>query len=692
MRAQVFASANLYNQPGRVLDEIRNPSRIDTRDNEMELTSPRTIVERSRVVEKPRRRLRHILGPDWKEGYLFLFPAVLLLGTIVAYPFLRALYIGFTRTTSLEIGPWVGLLNYQNLYKDPFFWDSVRISLTYTIAAVTLKFFVGMIAALLLHRMTRFATIFTALVMLPWIMPEVVRAITWKGMLDPNYGLINPLLKDLGLITTAIPFFGTPALALPSVILVNLWAGIPFFTLLLVAGLKAIDREQYEAAAIDGASGWRQFLHITLPGLQYVILVETLLSFIWTFNGFTQVFLLTGGGPLGSTKVYTIFAIEAARSFRIGTAVAAAMSMVPLLAILIVILGRNVLATQTGHAAGGSEKQKSDIFGLIFWPFRYLAGLLVSIFWMINDGVERILEGIGAAFRNIRPHSHEASASAARAKAARRRVNIFAGVILSLLLLFELFPFFYVFITSFKTEVQITAFRSLYQPDPWTLDQYQKLLGPTRNFLVWMRNSFIVSMVTPLLSTIVASLAAYSLVRLRWRGNQVFSGAIFSAYLMPSVLLVISIYQIFAKMGLTNSLYGLMLAYSTFALPFAIWLMMGYYASIPRELEEAGLIDGCNRFQVFWRIVLPLTKPALMAIFLFGVTNAWHEYLFAYILISKQALMTLPVGLGMMIIADVQPWGELTAASLIMAVPVFILYAAGQRFMVAGLTAGAVKG
>ena len=658
----------------------------------MELTSPQTIISRQQVAKKPPRRLRHILGPDWKEAYLFMLPAVLLLGTVVAYPFLRALYIGFTRTTSLDIGPWVGLLNYQNLYQDPFFWDSVRISLTYTISAVILKFIVGMIAALLLHRMNRFATIFTALVMLPWIMPEVVRAITWKGILDPIYGLVNPMLKDLGLITTSIPFFGTPELALPSVIMVNLWAGVPFFTLLLVAGLKAIDKELYEAASIDGASGWRQFLHITLPGLQYVILVETLLSFIWTFNGFTQVFLLTGGGPIGVTKVYSIFAIQAAQSFRIGPAVAAAMSMVPLLALLIVILGRNVLATQTGRAPQTTAEQNSSVFGLITWPLRMLFGLIVTIFWALNDAIEGIFDGIGAAFTSRRPHSSDPRASMLRAKAARRRVNIFAGIILGLLLLFELFPFFYVFITSFKSEVQITTFTSLYRPDPWTLDQYIRLLGPTRNFLVWMRNSFVVSMVTPLVSTIVAALAAYSLVRLNWRGNRAFSSAVFSAYLMPSVLLVISIYQIFAKVGLVNNLYGLMVAYSTFALPFAIWLMMGYYASIPKELEEAGLIDGCNRFQVFWRIVLPLTKPALMAIFLFGVTNAWHEYLFAYILISKQTLMTLPVGLGLMIIGDVQPWGELTGASLLMAIPVFILYAVGQRFMIAGLTAGAVKG
>ena len=659
----------------------------------MELTSPRPAVVAESESENRSRRLRRMLGPDWKEAYVFMFPAVLLLGAIVAYPFLRALYLSFTQTTSLETGPFVGLRNYRLLYKDSFFWSSVRITFTYTISAVVLKFFAGMIAALLLHRLKRFATIFTALVMLPWIMPEVVRSITWKGILDPIYGLVNPILKDLGFIEQSIPFLGDPNLALPSVILVNLWAGIPFFTILLVAGLKAIDKSLYEAASIDGASAWRQFLHITLPGLRYVILVETLLSFIWTFNGFTQVFLLTGGGPVGSTKIYSIFAIEAARSFRIGTAVAAAMSMVPFLAILIIVLGRQVLATQTGREDENSSVDgEMGIFGMIAWPFRMVLKLIVAILWALNDVVERIVEAIGSMFNRSGSEEQDPRAAALRAKARQRRVDIFAGIALGLLLLFELFPFYFVVITSFKSEVQITTFSSLYKPDPWTLIQYEKLLGPGRNFIVWMRNSFIVSVVTPLISTMVASLAAYSLVRMNWRGNRTFSGAIFSAYLMPSVLMVISIFQIFATVGLTNSLPGLMLAYSTFALPFAIWLMMGYYASIPRELEEAGLIDGANRLQVFFRIVLPLTKPALMAIFLFGVTNAWHEYLFAFILISRESLMTLPVGLGQMIIGDVQPWGELTGASLIMAIPVFLIYAVGQRFMVAGLTAGAVKG
>jgi multiple sugar transport system permease protein len=120
--------------------------------------------------------------------------------------------------------------------------------------------------------------------------------------------------------------------------------------------------------------------------------------------------------------------------------------------------------------------------------------------------------------------------------------------------------------------------------------------------------------------------------------------------------------------------------------------MMGYYAGIPEELEAAALIDGCNRFQVFYKIILPLTTPALMTVFLFGVTQAWNEFMFAFVLIHSENKMTLPVGLGQMIIGDVLPWGELAAAAVLMAIPVFLLYTLGQRFMVQGLTAGAVKG
>jgi multiple sugar transport system permease protein len=227
---------------------------------------------------------------------------------------------------------------------------------------------------------------------------------------------------------------------------------------------------------------------------------------------------------------------------------------------------------------------------------------------------------------------------------------------------------------------------------PWTWDQFKSLLGPNYNFMVWLRNTAFISMITPLISTMIAALGAYALTRLRWRGSNLFSRAILVAYLMPGIMMLIPIVQLFTKLGLNNRLLALIISYPTSGLPFATWLMMGYYSSIPEELEAAALIDGCNRFQAFFRVVLPLTKPALVAVAMFGVTQAWSEFLFAYVMIHSENKMTVPVGLAQMIIGDVLPWGELCAAAILISIPVLAFYIIGQRFMVAGLTAGAVKG
>jgi multiple sugar transport system permease protein len=160
----------------------------------------------------------------------------------------------------------------------------------------------------------------------------------------------------------------------------------------------------------------------------------------------------------------------------------------------------------------------------------------------------------------------------------------------------------------------------------------------------------------------------------------------------PGVLLLIPLLLIFRALNLLETLHGLMLAYPGFILPFALWLMMGYYTSIPAELEDAGLIDGCTRFQLFVKIILPLAAPALVAVFLFATIYAWGEFLFAFAFLSGDRSITLPVGMAYMVSSDISPWGELTAMTMIMAAPVVILYLLGQKFMVSGLTAGAVKG
>src|SRR5205814_1832657 len=167
-----------------------------------------------------------------------------------------------------------------------------------------------------------------------WIVPEVVTALTWRSIYDPVFGALNPILLQVGLINRPVAWLAEPGLAMPSVIAVNVWKGIPFYVILLLAGLKAIPREQYEAAEVDGADGVQRFRHVTLPGLRYVIIITVLLSFISTFNTFGLVYLMTGGGPGGATRLFSILAYEKAIiSLRFGPGTATAFSMAPFMAV-----------------------------------------------------------------------------------------------------------------------------------------------------------------------------------------------------------------------------------------------------------------------------------------------------------------------------------------------------------------------
>ena len=639
-------------------------------------------------------RIGRILGRDWATAYIFVLPTVLLLGGLIAYPFFNAVYLSFTNTVTLQTGPWVGLRNYRVLWEDPFFRSAVQNTVIYTISSVFTKFWLGLLAAILIHRARRFSGVLTAAIFVPWIVPSVVIALTWRGLLDPVYGGVNQLLIQLNLVDKGWPWFGSTDTAMASLIMVNVWQGIPFFAVNLLAGLKSIDKEYYEAATIDGASAWRSFLHITLPGLRYVIIVCVLLSTIWTFNNFTEVYLLTGGGPVGATRVYSIIAWEyAIQSLRIGVGVAAAITMAPILAIFIFFLGRYMSTGSQAEETPTDEKPNPivQLLAAIAWPFRMLLKGLLALLETINNAVETMVEAISRAFG--RAFVQDTPQSQRRALRTRKIAGAtLTNLVLVVLLSFELLPFYWVVITAFKSTTQIVAFDSVFWPQPWTLAQFETLLGPTRSFLLWYQNTMIVAVVSTIVSLLVAALGAYGLTRLRWRGSNFLASAVLIAYLMPAVLMFIPIYQIFSALRLTNNLFGLMVAYPTFALPFATWLLMGYYASIPREMEEAALIDGCNYFQAFWRVVLPLAMPALMAAALFSVTLAWKEFIFAFVFLSKESLYTLSVGIAQMIIGDILPWGELMAAALLMAVPVIILYTVGQRFMVGGLTAGAVKG
>jgi multiple sugar transport system permease protein len=210
--------------------------------------------------------------------------------------------------------------------------------------------------------------------------------------------------------------------------------------------------------------------------------------------------------------------------------------------------------------------------------------------------------------------------------------------------------------------------------------------------VTWAANSIFVAAAATLISVALSAMAAYALTRLRFLGAGLLTTLLLITYLLPGTLLFIPLYQTLTSLGIINTYAALILTYPTFLLPFATWVLMGYFRSIPVELEEAAMIDGANRFYIFLRITIPLALPAILSVTLFAFTNAWNEFLFAFVFITSESQRTLPIGLQSMVVGDILPWGRLMAASLLTAVPVAILYVYAQRFLVEGLTVGGVKG
>lgn len=658
--------------------------------------------------------LRRALGPDWQVAAVFLGPMVTLILVLIAYPFLDAIRLSFTARQITNPTAFVGIQNYVDLLQDRFFRDAVKNTVVFTVYSEVFKIIVGLIAALLLHNLKRGKTILTGIVLLPWIVPTVVTALAWRSIYDPLFGGLNYAIESLGLsgvfqtlqLAPRIPasWLGDRNLAMPSIILVNVWKGIPFFTINFLAGLKSIDADLYEAASVDGATVWEKFINITLPGLRNVMMVAILLTTIWTFNSFDVIYLLTQGGPGGSTRTYIIFAYEKAiQGLQFGPGAAVPLLMMPFFAVLIFFVARNMTKADRENEESGLDHFIAR-FGR---PILYV-GLVVLAVALFAIDQSLFLHGIaflvvilviafffGRFAAALAQWSEDRRRASGKARSTKDRPNpigrIPNWIAMGLLLFLVLGPFYWILITAFKSELQVTTQQSVGWPQPWTLEQFQKLLG-TRPFGTWYRNTILVSLVTTFVSVSLAALGGYALARLNFRGRKLITNLVLLTYLLPGALLFIPLYQILNQLKLINNLGALMITYPTFALPFASWLLMGYFRNIPEELENAALVDGANRFQAFFRITLPLAKPALLAVALFTFTNAWNEFLFAFVFISREALKTLPVGLQSMIFGDIYPWGQLMAASILMAVPVAIIYSYAQRFLVDGLTAGSVKG
>jgi multiple sugar transport system permease protein len=288
--------------------------------------------------QAPRPNRQRLLEDERWLAFVLIVPTMVLLGLFIAYPFIRGIMLSVTNTRVGVPGDFVGFANYYKIWNDSIFRTAVYNTFLYTAVTTVFKLALGLWLAMLLNRNFKGKAFTRAFILLPFIIPTVLSTFAWKWMFDPTFSVINWTLFHLGFITQRINWLGDPDLAMTSIIVVNIWRGVPFFAISLLAGLQTISPELNEAAAIDGARPWNRFWYVTWPLLLPVTMVVLLFSVIQTFADFQLVYVMTGGGPANATHLFATYAYQ----LGIGTGLlsegaAISLAMFPFLFIIVVV-------------------------------------------------------------------------------------------------------------------------------------------------------------------------------------------------------------------------------------------------------------------------------------------------------------------------------------------------------------------
>jgi multiple sugar transport system permease protein len=293
-------------------------------------TVPRAVAREGLV--------HRLLEDERVLGLLLLAPTMVLLVLFIAYPFVKGIWISMTSASVGDAGQFVGFKNFAKVWDDSIFQRAAWNTFVYTGIATVGKLALGMWLALLLNRHFRGKRLVRAAMLLPFIVPTVLSTFAWKWMFDPTFSVLNWSLYQMGVIQTRIGWLTDPTLALGSVIIVNIWRGMPFYAITLLAGLQTVNPELHEAAALDGATAWQRFWRITWPLLLPVTMVVTLFSVIQTFADFQLVYVLTGGGPANSTHLFATYAYQIGiNTGLLGEGAAASLAMFPLLFVIVLV-------------------------------------------------------------------------------------------------------------------------------------------------------------------------------------------------------------------------------------------------------------------------------------------------------------------------------------------------------------------
>lgn len=559
----------------------------------------------------------------------FLLPAALVVCGLMIYPVINGVELSFRRSATYDVSnaKFIGLHNYREFFQYPDHWALIIHSYIRAIGGVVPSAVLGLGAAIVLNRRRRLGRGLQIATLLPFVISAPVSIFMWELLISPQFGVGRALgvhLPSLLINTTTV---------WPTLLFINAWASFPFYTIILLAALQRVPQDLYDAAAADGASRFRQFWHVTLPGIAVVGAAACAFHFMASFQDIPLVYIATGGGPLNVTQTVSTYAYQTAfgAGFNIGYAAAIAMISLVLMILTMVLL------------AG---------FGVLI-----VRGRRRWMFVQHQRRRARITATSGAPLRT-RPMALFAMPFARRARERRLRSGRLSGMLgtgLAVILgLFALFPILFIISQALDGSPPGSGTIRLW-PRSLTLHNFVYVLSSpsfyhsssttqpalAQNFL----NSVIVSGTVTVLVLVLGSIAGYALARWNSWTPRAVTGTMLVIQFVPQVILVFPLYELLARIGLLNSREGLIMASTAVSLPIAVLFFRVFFHEMPRELEEAASIDGAGTLRTFIRIVAPNARTAFGAMGAFTLIGTWNEFLLAMTLISDPAKRTFPPAL-----------------------------------------------
>jgi multiple sugar transport system permease protein len=581
----------------------------------------------------------------------------------------------FQRMDSLGVSHGsAGLDNYRHLLDEPALSSVVEHTLLWVVLVVGVTVLLSLGVAQFLdkpffgRRFVRWALI------VPWAASLVMTATVWRFIYEGSFGMLNRFLMDLGLIDQPKDWYKDTNTALWCLIAVGVIVSIPFTTYVFLAGLQTISKEVYEAVAIDGAGAWQRYRHVTLPLLRPALLVAVVLNTVYVFNSFPIIWVITGTIPGHDTDTTMTFLYKIAFREQLDTGEAAALSVLNVLVLLVVVL----LYLRTVR---WSDTPDTSVEDRRPGPLRRLLGAVGSGLGALGEGLHRAVAPLG------RPRAAAGRAVGAAWQPVRGVAMPLAGLVLAL---FFLLPYVVMFLASVKDDNDLFRSPPDYLPSHWRWSNWHDVWSiiPLGTYI---EVSLIIATVSTALVLLVSLPAAYYAARHRFRGRSVFLYMVLVTQMFAPVALVVGIYQEFVLVHGVNAYWAIIVTDAAFNLAFAIWILNGYFASIPREIEDAAQVDGLGRLRTLLKVILPIARPGVVTAVIFTFIQVWNEFIIALTMFNRPNRSPLTVGINQFVGLYKTEYQYLFVASLIAIVPVVALFAAIERQLVSGLTAGSVK-